>query len=65
MSTRPDSGGTPVPTLPGDYPADYAAVTRALHDDGPNPVTALEAAAALDVLEAARRSARDSVAVAL
>jgi scyllo-inositol 2-dehydrogenase (NADP+) len=58
-------GGTPVPTLPGDYPAYYAAVTRALNDDGPNPVTALEAAAALDVLEAARRSARDSVAVTL
>lgn len=40
-------------------------MTRALNDDGPNPVTALEAAAALDVLEAARRSARDSVAVTL
>jgi len=58
-------GGRPEPTLPGDYPAYYAAVTRALNDDGPNPVTALEAAAALDVLEAARRSARDGVAVAL
>ncbi|MGW1746718.1 Gfo/Idh/MocA family oxidoreductase [Streptomyces sp. NPDC002092] len=58
-------GGRAEPTLPGDYPAYYAAVTRALNDDGPNPVTALEAAAALDVLEAARRSARDSVAVAL
>ncbi|MFF4258459.1 Gfo/Idh/MocA family oxidoreductase [Streptomyces sp. NPDC001663] len=58
-------GGTPVPTLPGDYPSYYAAVTRALNDDGPNPVTALEAAAALDVLEAARRSARDGVAVTL
>ncbi|MGW3033219.1 Gfo/Idh/MocA family oxidoreductase [Streptomyces sp. NPDC001178] len=58
-------GGRVEPTLPGDYPAYYAAVTRALNDDGPNPVTALEAAAALDVLEAARRSARDGVAVAL
>ncbi|MFF4500173.1 Gfo/Idh/MocA family oxidoreductase [Streptomyces sp. NPDC001401] len=58
-------GGRPEPTLPGDYPAYYAAVTRALNEDGPNPVTALEAAAALDVLEAARRSARDGVAVAL
>ncbi|MCD9872111.1 Gfo/Idh/MocA family protein [Streptomyces guryensis] len=57
--------GRPEPTLPGDYPAYYAAVTRALNDDGPNPVTALDAAAALDVLEAARRSARDGVAVAL
>ncbi|NUQ95965.1 MAG: Gfo/Idh/MocA family oxidoreductase [Streptomyces sp.] len=61
----PTGGGRAEPTLPGDYPAYYAAVTRALNDDGPNPVTALEAAAALDVLEAARRSARDSVAVAL
>ncbi|MFH8799336.1 Gfo/Idh/MocA family oxidoreductase [Streptomyces sp. NPDC017936] len=58
-------GGEPVRTLPGDYPAYYAAVTGALTDGGPNPVTALEAAAALDVLEAARRSARDGVAVTL
>ncbi|MEU6549760.1 Gfo/Idh/MocA family oxidoreductase [Streptomyces sp. NPDC046915] len=58
-------GGTPVPTLAGDYPAYYAAVAEALTGAGPNPVTALEAAAALDVLEAARRSARDGVAVAL
>ncbi|EPD61001.1 Gfo/Idh/MocA family oxidoreductase [Streptomyces sp. HGB0020] len=57
--------GRPEPTLPGDYPAYYAAVTRALTDGGANPVTALEAAAALDVLEAARRSARDKVAVTL
>ncbi|WP_225822839.1 Gfo/Idh/MocA family oxidoreductase [Streptomyces naphthomycinicus] len=58
-------GGTPVPTLPGDYPAYYAAVADALRGAGPNPVTALEAAAALDVLEAARRSARDKVTVTL
>ncbi|MFE2585994.1 Gfo/Idh/MocA family oxidoreductase [Streptomyces sp. NPDC059378] len=58
-------GGAPVPTLPGDYPAYYAAVAKALTDGGPNPVTALEAAAALDVLEAARRSARDGVTVNL
>ncbi|MEU3335169.1 Gfo/Idh/MocA family protein [Streptomyces sp. NPDC002144] len=58
-------GGTPVPTLPGDYPAYYAAVERALDGDGANPVTAAEAAAALDVLEAARRSARDGVVVKL
>ncbi|MGW7041653.1 Gfo/Idh/MocA family protein [Streptomyces avermitilis] len=52
-------GGTPVPTLPGAYPAFYDAVAKALREDGPNPVTAYEAADALDVLEAARRSARD------
>ncbi|MER5629732.1 Gfo/Idh/MocA family oxidoreductase [Streptomyces nitrosporeus] len=58
-------GGDPVPTLPGDYPAYYGAVAAALRGDGENPVTALEAAAALDVLEAARRSAREGVTVAL
>ncbi|MCF3136859.1 Gfo/Idh/MocA family protein [Streptomyces olivochromogenes] len=58
-------GGRPVPTVPGDYPAYYAAVARALTGAGPNPVTALEAAAALDVLEAARRSAHDKVTVTL
>ncbi|MBK3571380.1 Gfo/Idh/MocA family oxidoreductase, partial [Streptomyces sp. MBT62] len=57
--------GRPEPTLPGDYPAYYAAVAAALRDGAPNPVTALEAAAALDVLEAARRSARDGVTVTL
>ncbi|MGW0574965.1 Gfo/Idh/MocA family protein [Streptomyces sp. NPDC002920] len=58
-------GGRPVRTLPGDYHAYYAALAKALIDGGPNPVTAIEAAAALDVLEAARRSARDGVAVTL
>ncbi|MDN5381028.1 MULTISPECIES: Gfo/Idh/MocA family oxidoreductase [Streptomyces] len=58
-------GGRPVPTLPGDYPAYYAAVVAALRENAPNPVTALEAAAALEVLEAARRSARDGVVVTL
>ncbi|WDO08169.1 Gfo/Idh/MocA family oxidoreductase [Streptomyces murinus] len=58
-------GGTPVKTLPGDYPAYYAAVAAALTGAGPNPVTALEAAAALDVLEAARRSAQEKVTVTL
>ncbi|MET7682847.1 Gfo/Idh/MocA family oxidoreductase [Streptomyces sp. NPDC005423] len=57
--------GRPEPTLAGDYPAYYAAVAAALLDGAPNPVTALEAAAALDVLEAARRSARDGVTVTL
>ncbi|MFF2654052.1 Gfo/Idh/MocA family oxidoreductase [Streptomyces sp. NPDC058045] len=58
-------GGHPVETLPGDYPAYYAAVAAALREGGPNPVTAAEAAAALDVLEAARRSAREGVTVSL
>ncbi|MFE6283219.1 Gfo/Idh/MocA family oxidoreductase [Streptomyces sp. NPDC057877] len=58
-------GGRPVPTLTGDYPAYYAAVARALREGAANPVTALEAAAALDVLEAARRSALEKVTVTL
>ncbi|MFI2366913.1 Gfo/Idh/MocA family oxidoreductase [Streptomyces sp. NPDC018833] len=56
-------GGTPVETVPGDYPAYYAAVAAAVRDKSTPPVTALEAAAALDILEAARRSARDGVTV--
>ncbi|MCX5407002.1 Gfo/Idh/MocA family oxidoreductase [Streptomyces sp. NBC_00335] len=56
-------GGTPVRTAPGDYPAYYAAVAAALRDGGPAPVTALEAAHCLDVLEAALRSSRDGCAV--
>lgn len=59
------AGIRPVPSLPGDYPAYYAAVARALRDGGPPPVTALEAAAALDVIEAARLSARTGQAVTL
>ncbi|MEV5418600.1 Gfo/Idh/MocA family protein [Streptomyces albogriseolus] len=58
-------GGSPVRTLPGDYPAYYAAVARALLSYGPNPVTALEAAATLDILEAARRSAAEKATVTL
>ncbi|MFJ2820876.1 Gfo/Idh/MocA family oxidoreductase [Streptomyces toxytricini] len=56
-------GGTPVPTLPGDYPAYYAAVAAALRDGGPAPVSAHEAAQCLAVLEAARVSSRDGVTV--
>ncbi|MFC4036415.1 Gfo/Idh/MocA family oxidoreductase [Streptomyces polygonati] len=55
----------PVPSLPGDYPAFYAAVETALRDGTEPPVTPLECAAALDVIEAAHRSARTGKAVAL
>ncbi|CAM5419539.1 Gfo/Idh/MocA family oxidoreductase [Streptomyces xanthochromogenes] len=58
-------GGAPVETAPGDYPAYYAAIAKALREGGEPPVTAHEAAAALDVLEAARRSAREGVTVEL
>jgi predicted dehydrogenase len=52
-------GGHPVRSLPGDYPAYYAAVAAALRDGTPPPVTAREAAAVLRVLQAARVSARE------
>ncbi|WP_328970291.1 Gfo/Idh/MocA family oxidoreductase [Streptomyces sp. NBC_00239] len=58
-------GGTPVPTLAGDYPAYYAAVAEALRTGGEPPVSAHEAAACLDVLEAARRSAAEGITVGL
>ncbi|MHC0432518.1 Gfo/Idh/MocA family oxidoreductase [Streptomyces sp. O3] len=58
-------GGRPVPTLPGDYPAYYAAIAAALRDGAPNPVTAAEAAATLEILEAARESARAGATVTL
>ncbi|MET7620449.1 Gfo/Idh/MocA family oxidoreductase [Streptomyces sp. NPDC005408] len=56
-------GGRPVRTTPGDYPAYYATIATALRDGTPPPVTADEAAAVLDVLEAARRSAREGITV--
>ncbi|MEV4435246.1 Gfo/Idh/MocA family oxidoreductase [Streptomyces sp. NPDC049555] len=58
-------GGEPVRTLPGDYPAYYAAVAEALRTGGEPPVTAREAAAALRVLEAARESAAKGTTVTL
>ncbi|WP_431044210.1 Gfo/Idh/MocA family oxidoreductase [Streptomyces sp. P1-3] len=57
--------GEPVATLPGDYPAYYAAVAAALREGGEPPVTAAEAAAALRVLEAARVSAAEGRTVHL
>ncbi|MFE2429654.1 Gfo/Idh/MocA family oxidoreductase [Streptomyces sp. NPDC059373] len=54
-----------VPTLPGDYPAYYAAIAAALRDGTPPPVTAAQAADALDVLEAARLSAREGRTVTI
>ena len=61
----PDGGGEPVPTPPGDYPAYYAGVAAALREGTAPPVTAREAVAVLQVLEAARRSAREGRTVSL
>ncbi|MCQ4042432.1 Gfo/Idh/MocA family oxidoreductase [Streptantibioticus rubrisoli] len=58
-------GGTTVPTLPGDYPAYYAGIAAALREGTAPPVTAREAVAALEVLEAARVSAAERRTVEL
>ncbi|WP_329117742.1 Gfo/Idh/MocA family oxidoreductase [Streptomyces sp. NBC_01465] len=58
-------GGRPVRTLPGDYPAYYAGIAESLRTGAKPPVTAEEAASALDVLEAARRSAAEGITVQL
>ncbi|MFZ4166410.1 oxidoreductase [Brevundimonas sp. NPDC058933] len=50
---------------PGDYPAYYSAVARALRDGAPNPVPAHEAVAVMEVLEAGLLSARRRAEVLL
>ncbi|WP_329132327.1 Gfo/Idh/MocA family oxidoreductase [Streptomyces sp. NBC_01476] len=60
-----DENARPVPSVPGDYPAFYAAVASALREGTEPPVTALEAAAALEVIEAARLAARTGQVVQL
>ncbi|WP_255953107.1 Gfo/Idh/MocA family protein [Streptomyces odontomachi] len=57
--------GRPYPTLPGAYPEYYALLAAALRTGAPNPVPPLEAAAALEVLQAARRSAETNTVVEL
>lgn len=50
---------------PGAWPAFYAGVRDAIRDGAPPPVPAADAIAVLDVLEAARESARTGTVVAL
>ena len=58
---RLGSGGEtrPVPSEPGAYPRFYAGVAHAIATGAPPPVTAAEGIAMMDVLEAARVSARE------
>ncbi|HET6507678.1 MAG TPA: Gfo/Idh/MocA family oxidoreductase [Baekduia sp.] len=49
----------------GDWPAFYAGVRDAIREGAPPPVPAADAIAVLDVLEAARASARGGTVVAL
>ncbi|MFE2726815.1 Gfo/Idh/MocA family oxidoreductase [Kitasatospora sp. NPDC059327] len=58
-------GTTAHPSLPGDYPAFYAGVARALTEGTPPPVDPRDAVAALVVMEAARRSAAEGRAITL
>ncbi|HSI31569.1 MAG TPA: Gfo/Idh/MocA family oxidoreductase [Miltoncostaeaceae bacterium] len=51
------SGARAVPTAPGDYPAFYAGMARALREGAPPPVDPDEAVAVLEVIEEARSGA--------
>jgi predicted dehydrogenase len=55
----------PVRTAPGAYPRFYAGVEAALRGAGPAPVDPADAVAALEEIEAARRSAAERRVVAL
>ena len=47
----------PVPAQPGRWSSFYSAFARAVRGEGPLPVDPRDAVAALEVLDAARRSA--------
>jgi len=55
----------PVKSEPGDYPRFYAGVAQAIATGGRPPVTSDEGIAMMDVLEAARLSARERRVVSL
>ena len=54
-----------VPSEPGAWPSFYAGLEGALREGGPPPVDPADAVAALEVLEAARRSAAEREVIAL
>ena len=51
-----DAAHRPVPTVRGSYGEFYRLLAQALHTGGPMPVAPMDAVAALEVIEAARRS---------
>ncbi|HUY23214.1 MAG TPA: Gfo/Idh/MocA family oxidoreductase [Acidimicrobiales bacterium] len=62
---RRGDDGEPVPSEPGRWPAFYEGVAQALRGGGAPPVDPADAVRALQVLDAARRSAREASVVAL
>lgn len=58
-SSGTDAAAERVRTEPGDYPAFYAAVARALRGEGAPPVDPAAAIAGLEIIEAAIRSAQE------
>lgn len=55
----------PAEPAPGDWPAFYAGVARAIRDGAPPPVDPWDAVTVLRILEAARRSAAEGTVVRL
>jgi predicted dehydrogenase len=58
-----EDGARALPIAAGAYERFYAGVRDALRDGAPMPVDARDSVAALEVIEAARRSAREGVTV--
>jgi predicted dehydrogenase len=63
LGTDDDAG--PVATEAGNYPEFYRLLERALREDGPPPVRPEEAVHALQVIEAAQKSAAERRAISL
>jgi predicted dehydrogenase len=64
--TLVDSAGShPIESEPGGWPQFYALLSRALHGAGPVPVPPEDAVAVLEVIEAARESARSTAVTAV
>ena len=55
----------PIPTADGDWPAYYREVVRSLLEGAPPPVTAAEGVAVMEILDAARESARTHQVVSI
>ena len=60
-----EDGAAPVASLPGNWPAFYAALPAAVTQGAPLPVDPRDAVRTMQVLEAARRSAASGQVVAL